>query len=101
MSEYAFRQAGLALGQGLSRVLSLYENMPIVITGHGTRYIDLLRRGLDERLSQSLHVRLYGPPQLTIVPEEATLVFEGHLDRALSEIDHEVAGLRAEEVAAR
>ncbi|PJI45467.1 MAG: transcriptional regulator [Rhizobium sp.] len=101
MSEYAFRQAGLALGQGLSRVLSLYENMPIVITGHGTRYIDLLRRGLDEGLSQSLHVRIYGAPDITIVPEEATLVFEGHLDRALTEIDHDVAGLRAEEAAAR
>ncbi|GEO84275.1 MULTISPECIES: ROK family transcriptional regulator [Alphaproteobacteria] len=101
MSEYAFRQAGLALGQGLSRVLSLYENMPIVITGYGTRYMDLLTRGLDEGLSQSLHVRLHGAPEITIVPEEATLVFEGHLDRALTEIDHEVAGLRAEEAVAR
>lgn len=101
MSEYAFRQAGLALGQGLSRVLSLYDNMPIVITGYGTRYIDLLTRGLDEGLSQSFHVRIHGPPEISVVPEEATLVFEGHLDRALTEIDNDIAGLRAEETAAR
>ena len=48
MSEYAFRQAGLALGQGLSRVLSLYGSMPVTITGPGTRFLDLLSRGAGE-----------------------------------------------------
>ncbi|MHB0952872.1 MAG: ROK family transcriptional regulator [Allorhizobium sp.] len=101
MSEYAFRQAGLALGQGLSRMLSLCEDMPIAITGHGTRYMDLLGRGLDEGLSQSLHVRIYGTPAITIVAEEATLVFEGHVDRALTEIDRHITGPRIEEAATR
>lgn len=101
MSEYAFRQAGLALGQGLSRMLSLYDTMPIAITGPGTRFIDLLTRGMEEGLQQSLQVRVNGMPQILIVPEEATLVFDGHIDRALSEIDHDVAGLRADEAAAR
>ncbi|MFB2550536.1 ROK family protein [Ensifer soli] len=95
MAGYAFRQAGLALGQGLSRVLSLYDPMPVVVTGQGTRYFDLLQRGLDEGLAQSHQVRLYGPPAISVVLDEQRLVFEGHLDRVLTEMDQDVAALRA------
>lgn len=95
MSEYAFRQAGLALGQGLSRMVSLYDNMPIAITGPGTRYFDLLQRGLEEGLAQSQQVRLFGAPPLTVAPEEATLVLEGHLDRALAAMDHDIINAAA------
>jgi predicted NBD/HSP70 family sugar kinase len=92
-SEYAFRQAGLALGQGLSRMLSLAEEtMPIAITGPGTRFMDLLTRGLDDGLAQSLHVRVRGAPEILIITEEETLVFEGHVDRALTEIDQDLGG---------
>ncbi|SOC41990.1 predicted NBD/HSP70 family sugar kinase [Rhizobium subbaraonis] len=94
MSEYAFRQAGLALGQGLSRVLSLYGSMPVTITGPGTRFLDLLSRGLEEGLRQSQQVRLNGMPEISMVPEEATLVFEGHVDRALTRIDRLLASER-------
>jgi predicted NBD/HSP70 family sugar kinase/DNA-binding HxlR family transcriptional regulator len=92
-SQYAFRQAGLALGQGLSRMLSLAEEtMPIAITGPGTRFMDLLTRGLDEGLAQSQHVRVRGAPEILIITEEETLVFEGHVDRALTEIDQDLGG---------
>lgn len=97
MSEYAFRQAGLALGQGLSRMVSLYEKMPIAITGPGTRYFDLMQRGLEEGLAQSQQVRLFGAPPISIVPEEATLVLEGHLERALAEMDHDIIAAKAAE----
>lgn len=90
MSEYAFRQAGLALGHGLSRMVSLYEAMPIAITGPGTRYFDLMQRGLEEGLSQSQEVRLFGAPPISVVPEEATLVLEGHLARALAAMDRAI-----------
>ncbi|MBB4955468.1 putative NBD/HSP70 family sugar kinase [Agrobacterium vitis] len=93
MAQYAFRQAGLALGQGLSRVFSLHETMPVMITGPGTRYYDLLSRGLHDGLNSGLQVQLNGVPSIDIVPEETTLVYEGHLDRALKAIDHKlVAG---------
>ena len=93
VSEYAFRQAGLALGQSLSRMLSLAEEtMPIAITGPGTRFMDLLMRGLTEGLGQSQHVRVHGAPEILIITEEETLVFEGHVDRALTEIDQDLGG---------
>lgn len=92
-SQYAFRQAGLALGEGLSRLLSLAEEtMPIAITGPGTRFMDLLQRGIDEGLKQSLHVKVRGAPEILIITEEETLVFEGHVDRALSEIEQSFGG---------
>jgi predicted NBD/HSP70 family sugar kinase len=96
MSEYAFRQAGLALGQGLSRMVSLYEAMPIAITGPGIRYYDLIRRGLEEGLAQSQQVRLFGAPPISVVPEEATLVLEGHLDRALAAMDHDIIAAKTD-----
>lgn len=94
MAQYAFRQAGLALGQGLSRVLSLYENMPVVVTGPGTRFYDLLSAGMVEGLRQSLQVRLTGLPDIEVLANEAELVFDGHVDRALSSVDLKIASLR-------
>lgn len=92
---FAFRQAGLALGNGLSRVLSLTERMPIALTGPGTRYYDLLREGIEEGLAQSLIVRMEGMPEMRVVPDEQALVFEGHLNRALSIMDNDIVMARA------
>jgi predicted NBD/HSP70 family sugar kinase len=90
MPAFAFRQAGVALGNGLSRLLSLTERMPIAITGPGTRYYDLLRQGIEEGLGQSHAVRMEGMPEIRVVADEEMLVFEGHLNRALSVIDQDI-----------
>ncbi|KQV30609.1 transcriptional regulator [Rhizobium sp. Root1203] len=90
MSAFAFRQAGIALGNGLSRLLSLTERMPIALTGPGTRYYDLLRQGIEDGLSQSHAVRMEGMPEIRVVADEQILVFEGHLNRALSVIDQDI-----------
>jgi len=94
MAAYAFRNAGLALGCGISRVLNLYGQMPVFITGPGVRYFDLLKNGLDEGLSQSLQARLQGLPDITVDSNEALLVFTGNLDRALGRIDDHVLASR-------
>jgi len=91
MSGYAFRQAGIALGIGMSRLISLYETMPIFVTGPGLRYFDLLQKGVQEGLAQSLQVRLQGAPEITAVFDEQQLVFDGHLDRALTLVDGDIA----------
>ena len=92
MSAFAFRQAGLALGNGLSRMLSMTERMPIAVTGPGTRYYDLLRQGIEEGLGQSHAVRMEGMPELRVVADEQNLVFEGHLGRALALLDEDILG---------
>ncbi|MDE1994441.1 MAG: ROK family transcriptional regulator [Rhizobiaceae bacterium] len=86
----AFRQAGLALGIGLSRMLSLHERMPVAITGPGTRYYDLLMEGITDGLADSHVVRMEGMPELRLMADEPTLVFEGHLNRALAIIDNDI-----------
>ncbi|MDO9414945.1 ROK family protein [Pararhizobium sp.] len=94
MAGYAFRQAGLALGLGLSRMLALYERMPIAITGLGTRYYDLLSQGIEEGLAASLDVRLNGLPDISVLADEQGLVFAGHVDKGLTQIDQDIAGSR-------
>jgi predicted NBD/HSP70 family sugar kinase len=89
-SQYAFRQAGIALGNGLSRLLSLYGHMPIFLTGQGTRHFDLMQPGLEEGLSQSQVVRLFGMPALAVAPDERSLVFAGHLSLAFSVVDRDI-----------
>jgi hypothetical protein len=64
--------------------------MPIFVTGQGTRYFDLLQKGVEEGLAQSLQVRLEGLPEITVVGDEQRLVFDGHLDRALGAVDGDI-----------
>ncbi len=44
-------------------------DMPVVITGPGNRFYDLLTGGIEEGLSQSLHVRLNGQPAISLMQE--------------------------------
>lgn len=87
MARFAFRTAGLALGNGLSRLFSLHGHMPVFVTGPGTRYFDLLESGLHDGLAQSQAVRFGGMPKISIAPDEPELVFEGHMEHALSAAD--------------
>ncbi len=99
-AQFAFRQAGVALGNGLSRLFSLHGHMPVFLTGPGTRYQDLLQAGLEEGLSQSQTVRLSGMPKLTVVADEPSLVFEGHQNLAFSLVDRDIVLARSNLAAA-
>lgn len=83
----AFRQAGIALGQGLGRMQSLNGKMPVYITGPGARFYDLMERGLVEGMAQSRAIRREGLPDLKIILDETALVLAGHLDLALAHMD--------------
>ncbi len=93
MAAFAFRQAGVALGTGLSRLLSLFGLMPIVITGPGTRYYELLQSGLESGLKQAHVVRMQGMPEITTELNEPELVYEGHIGRSLNIMDERIIGL--------
>lgn len=86
-AQFAFRQAGLALGQGLGRMQSLNEKMPVYITGPGVRFYDLVEKGLIDGLKQSRAIRREGLPDMNIILDETALVFAGHLDLALAHMD--------------
>lgn len=101
MARFAFRTAGLALGNGLSRLFSLHGHMPVFITGPGTRYFDLLESGLHDGLAQSQAVRFGGMPKIGIAPDEPELVFEGHMEHALSAADDYILSADGPERAGR
>ena len=90
MASFAFRQAGLALGNGLSRLFSLYDTMTVFVTGPGTRFFDLLQTGIHDGMAQSNAVRLGGLPKVIVEPDEQTLVFNGHMGLALSRLDEDI-----------
>lgn len=95
MAMLAFRQAGVALGNGISRLLSLHGDMAVFITGPGIRYHDLLQAGMEEGLAQTHVVQLSGMPRLEVVADEPALVFEGHVGLAFSLIDRDIITLRS------
>jgi predicted NBD/HSP70 family sugar kinase len=95
MATVAFRQAGVALGNGISRLLSLHGEMAVFITGPGIRYYDLLRTGVEEGLAQTHVVRLSGLPHLEVMDDEPSLVYEGHLGLAFSLLDRDIIALRS------
>ncbi|TRA99541.1 MULTISPECIES: ROK family transcriptional regulator [Rhizobium/Agrobacterium group] len=101
MARFAFRTAGLALGNGLSRLFSLHGHMPVFVTGPGTRYFDLLESGLHDGLAQSQAVRFGGMPKISIAPDEPELVFEGHMEHALSAADDYILSADGHERQAR
>jgi predicted NBD/HSP70 family sugar kinase len=90
MAAFAFRQAGLALGNGLARLFSLHGHMQVFVTGPGTRYYDLLQGGILEGLLQSQAVRFGGLPAIHVELNEPELVFEGHMGLALSRMDEDM-----------
>ncbi|MES5098880.1 ROK family transcriptional regulator [Agrobacterium sp. BA1120] len=90
MAAFAFRQAGLVLGNGLSRLFSLHGPMPVFVTGPGTRFFDLLKASIQDGMVQTSVVRMGGLPQITIEPDEQSLVFDGHMGLALSRLDGDI-----------
>lgn len=89
ISKSAFREAGTAIGNGLARLISLHGKMPVVFTGPGVRFFDLMRPGIDDGLSASLGVQIEGPPEISLSLDEERLVFEGHLNHTMAAIDRE------------
>ncbi len=87
---YAFRQVGVAIGNGLSRLLSLYGRVPIVITGPGVSFYDLLREGLESGLRETHVARMEGMPEIRIEANEAELIFEGHTGLGLDILDEQM-----------
>lgn len=86
----AYREAGLALGIGMSRVFSLYRHLPVFITGPGARHFDLMQSGFEDGLAQSQVVRMEGMPVVSVSHDEQQLIFEGQLDRALAVLDEDI-----------
>lgn len=92
-AELAFRKAAEALGIGLSRVLSLFGEMPVMITGPGIRYLDLMLPTIQLHIRQNLYLRHQASTNVLVEENESALVYDGHLANCLSDLDKRVLAL--------
>jgi len=86
-AEYAFRKASECLGLALARLDSLLNVSEITITGYGSRYLDLLLPGINERLEQTMQAMQGRSPTIKIELEETPLIDEGNMQWSLAKLD--------------
>lgn len=94
MAEFAFRQAGQALGLSIARMFSLLGPMPVTIAGPGGEFYDLMADHIESQIRQNLQVRLGVAPQIGFVSDEQALVFESAADVAFARFDREHVAVR-------
>ncbi|WP_165775608.1 ROK family transcriptional regulator [Paramylibacter kogurei] len=87
MTEFAFRQAGTALGLSLSRLFNVLGPMPLTIVGAGLQFYDLLKHGLEKQLQDSFLVRMGQAPNVSFEPNEDRLAFDSNSFVTLREYD--------------
>jgi predicted NBD/HSP70 family sugar kinase len=92
-AQYAFRTAAEALGVGLSRVLSLFGAMPVVITGPGIRYLDLMKSTIEHHMRRNLYLRCQGESRILVEPEGAHFIYDGNLSSCLRDLDENVLAM--------
>jgi predicted NBD/HSP70 family sugar kinase len=86
-AQHAFNKAGEALGVGISRLITLYEPMPIVITGQGMSLFDLLEPELRYHINAGLTARLGAVPEIKLIEDEVILIHEGNKNTSLHNLD--------------
>lgn len=86
----AYRQAGLALGYGLSRLMGLINPQRIVLTGRGVAAFDLLKEGFDEGIKEGLVAEIARMTEIEVLSPEDDLVEAGILAGALQRLDREI-----------
>ncbi|MDB5524638.1 MAG: hypothetical protein JWM58_2401 [Rhizobium sp.] len=90
---HAFREAGNAIGIGLSNLFTMFDPIPLVFTGPGAAGLDLMMESIKAALAKTS----YGlPVTVSIIdsyPDYRALIREGGLMRALVFLDHTMPGL--------
>jgi predicted NBD/HSP70 family sugar kinase len=83
----AFREAGRAIGTGLSNLFSMFDPIPLVFTGPGVQFLDLMK----DSITKALDNPSYGlPVTISVVDEEpdnVALTKVGNLMSALTYLD--------------
>ena len=89
----AFREAGKAVGTGLSNLFTMFDAIPLVFTGPGVATLDLMMPSITEALAKTS----FGLPVTVSVIDSyldyRALIREGALMRALIFLDQTMPGL--------
>ncbi len=85
-----YRQAGLALGYGLSRLMGLVNPQRVVLTGRGIAAFDLMQEGFRAGIDEGLVAEIGHMTEIEVLSPEDDLVDVGILAGALQRLDREV-----------
>jgi len=86
----SFREAGLALGFGISRVVALLSAERIFLTGPGTRAYPLMASAIQEGISEGLVADLRQNLEIEVTPWNRDMIVAGIVSGALRYLDREV-----------
>lgn len=86
-AQHAFNKAGEALGVGISRLITMYEPMPVLITGQGMSVFDLLEPEFRFHINAGLSARIGAPPEIKLIEDEVNLIHEGNKNTSLHRLD--------------
>lgn len=92
--QIAFMQAGEAIGLGLSRLVSVYGSLDVVITGFGTEYFDLMESVVSKHLSANLLTALGSTVTLTIKDDEPSMIYAALNSNTLTYIEEKLVAPR-------
>lgn len=87
MTEFAFRQAGVALGLCLSRMFNVLGPMPLTIVGKGLEFFDLLGEGMREQLGDSFQVRMGDTPMISLQHSWVEMAIHSNASACLHDFD--------------
>ncbi|MDE2445566.1 MAG: ROK family protein [Alphaproteobacteria bacterium] len=88
----AFKTAGAAIGLGLARMIALLNPDRIVLSGAGTRALDLIEPAIREAIELSVAEPLRQNLVIETLPIDRDMIIDGTIDAALRQMD---AGLYA------
>ena len=89
----AYAKAGEALGFGLARVISILSPSRIVLTGPGTRAMELIEPHMRRAIEEGVVDELRRNVEIEVVPIHTDMIIKGTIDRALRQVDREIFAL--------
>jgi predicted NBD/HSP70 family sugar kinase len=89
----AYAKAGEALGFGLARLIAILSPSRIVLTGPGTRAMELISPHLHRALEEGVVDELRRNVGIDVVPIDTDMIIKGTIDRALRQVDREIFAL--------
>ena len=86
----AYAKAGEALGFGLARIIAILTPSHIVLTGPGTRAMQLIEPNLRRAIEAGVVDELRRNVEIETVPIDTDMIIKGTVDRALRHVDREI-----------
>ena len=86
----AYQKAGNAIGFGLARLIALLNPNRIVLTGPGTRALDLIEPALRTAIEEGVVDELRRDVKIETIPFDKDMIITGTIGAALRHLDSEI-----------